>query len=497
MSPAPSRERRRANRVASVKVEIALALCLCCSTIAHAQTATPETPSAAPPTAQPSTPVVVTPNVADLEQRLAAQEARLQQQDARLQRQETRLQQQELRTREPLFGFSSEGFSLNARLFQLRLRALIQADARAYFDTDATPLPDQFLMRRVRPIIEGTVGDVVDFKIVPDFGQGSALLYDAYVDIRPWRYVALRVGKFKTPFGLERLQNDANMAFNERGLASDLVPDRDIGASLHGDLAGGIFLWELGIFDGALDNNGANQDGDTNDGKDVIARLFAHPFRVFRSPLGRDFGLGVAASWGKQHGTAALPGVGPYKTTGQNTFFSYLNDSTAVKPTVIAIGTRYRLSPQLYWYVGPVGLLAEYVYSSVTVSNFLNGQPPRVTLAHQAWQAEVQVVVTGEHAGYNGVKPKHPFNPRRLDFGALELAARYGQLDIDPKSFPMFADPTKSASSAREWGVGFNWYLLAPVKIAVDFERTTFHGGAGKGDRRPENALLGRVQLSF
>jgi phosphate-selective porin OprO/OprP len=451
-------------------VETLLALCFCGATLAHAQTATP--------------------SIADLEQRLAAQEARLQQQEARL-------QQQEARTREPLFGFGSEGFFFGGRLFQLRLRALIQADARDYFDTAATPLPAQFLMRRVRPIIEGTVGDVVDFKIVPDFGQGSALLYDAYVDIRPWRYIALRVGKFKTPFGLERLQNDANMAFNERGLPSDLVPDRDIGASLHGDLAGGTFLWELGIYDGALDNNSASQDGDTNDGKDLVARVFSHPFRVLHRAAVDNLGLGVGATWGKQHGSASLPGVGAYKTTGQNTFFSYFFDSTAIKPTVIAISDRYRVSPQLYWYVGPVGLLAEYVYDATTVSNFLNGAQPRKTLVNQAWQTELQVVVTGEHPGYNGVKPKHPFNPRRLHFGALELAARYGQLRIDPATFPAYADPTKSANAALEWGVGFNWYLLSVVKIAVDFERTTFHGGAGKGDRRPENALVARVQVAF
>ena len=125
--------------------------------------------------------------------------------------------------------------SATKTFFQVRLRGLIQADARAYFDTATTALPDQFLMRRVRPIIEGTVADIVDYKIVPDFGQGSALLYDAYIDLRPFRWVALRVGKFKTPFGLERLQNDANMAFMERGLPLMLVPDRDIGASLHGN----------------------------------------------------------------------------------------------------------------------------------------------------------------------------------------------------------------------------------------------------------------------
>ena len=165
---------------------------------------------------------------------------------------------------------------------------------------------------------------------------------------------------------------------------------------------------------------------------------------------------------------------------------------------MIAISDRWRVSPQLYWYVGPVGVLAEYVYSAVTVSNDLGGAAPRKMLANQSWQVEAQIVVTGERPGYNGVKPKHPFNPLRKQFGALELAGRYGQLRIDPATFPTFSDPAKSASAALEWGAGFNWYLLDQLKVAVDFERTTFTGGGGKtGDRRPENALLGRVQVSF
>ena len=494
---------------------MALAAVFCCVTSARAQTAN-DAHEATPSDAHEATP---TPSISDLERRLAAQEARLRDQEARLRDQEARLRDQDARLhaaehtqaattvrpppREPAFGFSNDGFYLGAKSsFQIRLRGIIQADARAYFDTGTTAIPSQFIIRRARPIVEGTVADLLDFRIVPDFGLGQALLYDAFVDIRPWRFIALRVGKFKSPFGLERLQNDAFLMFAERGLPSDLVPDRDIGASLHGDLAGGAFLWEVAAFDGALDNNGANQDGDTNDGKDFVVRLFGHPLRPLRSPWVYDLGVGAAASYGKQHGTASLPGVGSYRTTGQNVFFAYLFDSTAIRPTVIAISDHYRFSPQLYWYVGPFGLLAEYVYDSVTVSNSLAGAAPRTTLVNQAWQVAVAGVLTGERAGYNGLAPRRPFNLRKLHFGAVELLARYGQLVIDPSSFPMYADPTKSAGSALEWGVGVNWYLLDNFKILIDYERTTFHGGGGQrgaftGDRQPENALFARTQVFF
>jgi len=452
------------------------------------------------------------PDVREIEQRLAAQEARLQEQDARLKAQEARLREQQAQLQQqqqvvrpppppptPFWGIGPDGLFIGPKeTLQVRIRALLQADGRAYFDTNAQPIPDQFVIRRARPILEGTIANFVDFRLQPDFGQGTAVIQDAFIDVRLWPFLALRGGKFKSPFGLERLQHDAVMAFMERGLPSDLVPDRDVGASLHGDIASGSLLYELAVFDGTTD--GANTDGDSNDGKDVVARLFSHPLRVLKKDIVKNLGLGFGATYGKQHGTAANPNLPIYKTTGQITFFSYLFDPTAIKPTVIAIGNRYRLTPQLYWYAGPIGLLAEYVYSATTVTTNLGTTQPRTTLAHQAWQIEAQAVLTGEHAGYNGVKPKRPFSLKKRHFGALEVAARYGELRIDPTTFApiAYADPTKSASQALEWGVGINWYVTDMVKLVVNYERTTFKGGAsGGGDRRPENLFAGRLQVYF
>jgi phosphate-selective porin OprO/OprP len=122
-------------------------------------------------------------------------------------------------------------------------------------------------------------------------------------------------------------------------------------------------------------------------------------------------------------------------------------------------------------------------------------------------------VLTGEDASYNGVIPRHPFNPRVHDWGALELLARFGALNVDPDAFGKnptaagvrFADPTKSAQNAREWGVGLNWYLNRNLKFVLDYDRTWFSGGAGSEtataytivNREAEQVLIGRVQFTF
>jgi phosphate-selective porin OprO/OprP len=68
-----------------------------------------------------------------------------------------------------------------------------------------------------------------------------------------------------------------------------------------------------------------------------------------------------------------------------------------------------------------------------------------------------------------------------------------------------FADPTKNARDAREWGVGLNWYLNRNVKWVFDYEQTDFNGGAGTEtsstfhiENRPtERIAFSRIQVLF
>jgi phosphate-selective porin OprO/OprP len=111
---------------------------------------------------------------------------------------------------------------------------------------------------------------------------------------------------------------------------------------------------------------------------------------------------------------------------------------------------------------------------------------------------EASYVLTGEHASYDGLVPDHPFNPSDGGWGSYELTARFGELDVDPLTFPTFADPNKSVQGLHAWAVGLNAYLHRTVKLSFNYERSTFIAAAGASARRsPENALLGRLQVSF
>ena len=124
-------------------------------------------------------------------------------------------------------------------------------------------------------------------------------------------------------------------------------------------------------------------------------------------------------------------------------------------------------------------------------------------------------IITGEDASYGSPNPSHPFNLDTGDLGAWELVARYSELNVDDNTFipagtgntavqqaRSYADPTVSISKASAWATGINWYLNRNLKLALDYEQTSFNGGWGNGtgivlDRPTERVLSSRLQIAF
>jgi phosphate-selective porin OprO/OprP len=341
----------------------------------------------------------------------------------------------------------------------------------------------------VRPIFEATAYKYFGLRLMPDFGNGQTVLHDAYVEAKPTAALNLRVGKFKPPIGLERLQSATDVRFVERGLPTSLVPNRDVGVQLSGDLAQARVQYQVGAFDGAPD--AAIVDGDASTGKDVVGRLFLRPFAANASAP--DLGFGIAGSSGTEQGTLTATGLGAYRTTGQLALFRYRGDGTVPTP-VLAAGRRTRVSPQGYLYVGPVGVLAEYVRTTHNVRRATNS----AALTNQAWQVSAGWVLTGERESYTSVTPHHPLDGSKSGgLGALELVARYGALTTDASAFPTYADPATQARHARAVGVGLNWRLTRGLLFAADYERTQLEGPDAAVVRSTEHAVLTRLQLGF
>jgi phosphate-selective porin OprO/OprP len=382
--------------------------------------------------------------------------------------------------------------------FLMNIHGYIQADGRFYLGNE-TAAKDTFLMRRVRPIIEGTVFERFDYRLMADFGSGNvssstpgnnAILDDAYVNARPWQQFQVQVGKYKSPVGLERLQSTAELLFIENGFPTQLTPNYDVGVEVHNTLFDTPINYAIGVFNGAAD--AASEDIDTTDeGKDVVGRIFFQPFLRTENSVLSKLGFGVGGSAG--HHSGPLPS---YKTPGQQTFFSYAN-------TTSAQGLQYRVDPQFFYYWGPFGVIGEYIVSSQEVKSSVAGRPAQ-RFNNTGWQVEGSYFLTGDKNWFRSTsrhlfQPDSPLNFHGDGWGALELVARVGQLSLDRDAFPSYV-AAGSAREATEFGVGLNWYLNSNLRLYLDYEHTRFDGGSqakGAVTAGDENAVLGRVQVSF
>ena len=411
----------------------------------------------------------------------------------------------------PKISIGEEGFSFATANgdFALRLGGVLQVDSRTFFDNPATDGAGGLLLRRARPYLQGTVFQDFDFLFVPDFAPTAGpTIFDAFVNYRYSPALQLLAGKFKVPVGLEQLILDRNVIFNERSLATDLVPNRDIGFALHGHLLGGGLRYAAGIFSGTVDG-GNSPNADFADDVAFAGRLFVLPFVRSSVTVLQKFGFGLSGSYESLSipNTSGLPsntgGTLPgYFTDGQEQFFAY---NPADKAVVVASGQHSRLSPQAYYYVGPFGLMGEYVISDQEVARTVVAPFSSAHLWNTGWEVTGSWVLTGEHASYNeDVTPRRPFNPVNGTWGALQLVGRYMELNVDPAAFPMFSDPLTSARSADAWSVGLNWYWNRNILWKVSFSHTWFEGGGGAGTtapatvtRKSESVLFTRFQLAF
>jgi len=338
---------------------------------------------------------------------------------------------------------------------------------------------DSWLFRRVRPTLEGRVGSVA-FKIMPEFAEDDADLVDGYVD---WNFdpqFALRAGQFKPATTLERLQSASALVFNERAFPTELAPNRDRGLMLYSSWLDRRLGLELGLTSGTADGRTAtNSDVDGEPELNVRAFFEAVP----------GIGFGLAGTWGEKfsdndqrsasssNANAFLP---RYRSPAQSTIFQY-------RTGVLADGDHTRLIPQAYAYVGPFGLMAEYIVSEQDLSFGAVSQE----LANSAAQLTGVWAITGEDESYKGIKPIN-------SYGAVELALRWSRLEIDHDAFDLgFADPLTAVSEANQWSVGLNWTITQNLKALTSYSQTDFDDGSPGGDRDDEKLVFTRIQLNY
>ena len=127
------------------------------------------------------------------------------------------------------------------------------------------------------------------------------------------------------------------------------------------------------------------------------------------------------------------------------------------------------------------------------------GTVATVKLKHTAWQATGSFFLTGEKNSFGAPRPKKPFDPkagtlRRARAGRALQRAQHRRRDVPD----LRQSATSSPSKAKAWAVGPQLVSRASrSRSSLDYEHTTFTGGAATGDREagelrrhPRPALL-------
>jgi phosphate-selective porin OprO and OprP len=110
----------------------------------------------------------------------------------------------------PKITLGDQGFAFRSAddNFGVQVKGLLQVDSRTFFNDAGIVGNDSILLRRARPILQGTVFRDIDFLFVPDFAGSTPQIFDAYINYRYTPELQFQAGKFKSPVGLEYLEPD-------------------------------------------------------------------------------------------------------------------------------------------------------------------------------------------------------------------------------------------------------------------------------------------------
>lgn len=375
--------------------------------------------------------------------------------------------------------------------FKFRLGTLLQPQGRFFIET-----PDDtstFLMRRARLIIDGTVYRNFDFVFQTDLlasglnNSTSTTVQDAFINARAWDWLQFRVGRFKSPIGIERWQSAHARWFTDMITTTYLVPNRTIGGMVHGRVYGGVADYWAALVNGEPNGGSSNFSSDGQNTKEFQGRLQLTPLaKTDWEPL-KQLSFGAGLTYAPQ-----LNGLGRYGTANQQQFFAY--NSATVSDTASRPGEQVRVVPNATYFWGPFGAYGEAAWTTTGVRNGNNS----ANLNDFGWQVAASYVLTGEDNSFRAIRPKRVFNPSAGTWGAVQVAARVGQLTVDSNTFPIYANPDTSSRETTTFGVGLNWILNENVKLTLQYDYTTFLGGAPNGGNAPENnAITTQVQLFF
>ncbi len=353
----------------------------------------------------------------------------------------------------------------------------LQADGR-WLSGARQPMPDGFVLRRARFIVDAALPSGWHLRLQPDFGQGRVLVQDAFVGLERGD-VLLRAGRFRPNYGLERVQSSSTLLFPERSLINSLAPSRALGAQLRWTrgawtLATGGFRTPIGTDAAAIDTDG-DVEATIGSGHDLLLRAAWSWRRVARY-----VDLQTSLLDGRERGTLESPAMARILTVGQQPIAAFRNDGTAAG-TVVASGTRRRVSVGTIVGTGRTMLALEG--AMLSQRGALNGSDGTVTTMGYVLRAG---------RVWNGRQlPSQEIVPASAR-GAIEAGLRVAALGNWGDGAGALLS-TRSDRRVASAGLALGWVPGSLTRLSVAYDITT----TDRLRHVLEHALMLRVQQAF
>jgi phosphate-selective porin OprO/OprP len=398
--------------------------------------------------------------------------------------------------------------------FTFKPRGVLQVDyatfnerAGGYQFNDGTDI------RRARFGFEGTAYKRFKWRLDAEYVKQSVNILDAYVSYVINPKLSITVGQHKAPYGLEANTSDVNNTFMERSLGSTVFgavgAERRIGLSFayNTDKLNAT----VGVF-GSGEAITRNNDtaaavtvssttnlptvtnaraGTRNESAGVNGRITFDPIL----DTGRVVHLGASAYHVTNFaGNAVTLADRPNSRVDGGNLISVALRGAAATPTTAQTGVKSGtyLGGEGAIVYGPFSVQGEYGHLSLDQY----GTAP--TLDFSGFNIFASVFLTGESRSFKGgkvdkLKPFKDFDPANGKWGAVELAARYDQLDLTDPSLALPTSPTNSNQGGRKahtWTGAVNWHLNPNFRASFNYTRFT---GRYSGLVAPTAALQSQV----
>jgi len=370
--------------------------------------------------------------------------------------------------------------------WSLRLYARAQVDAR-HFSPDELA-SDTFSMRRARIGVIANFYEDFTLRIEGEYsGDGTSTgtytkMNDGYLDYTHFKPAMIRVGQFKSMYGLERSQGAMDINFMERAMTESLLGSVfDRGVMLHGAPLNGMY-YNLAYVNGTGQN--VDESNTKTDNKDWSLRVVGN-LAQWVGWKDSVVHVGGFHAQGKQAAGALVPKL---KTEGRGVEFFKVTD-------VLSETDRTLNGFESAVAYGAVKYQGEYIRANFSGTGFDRDM--------SAWYASLQWLVTGEqyasmykNGAFSGIVPTNNFRYGNGGWGAIELGVRYTRFDASDFN-TVLANTTDYTDGAGAWTLGTKWIFNPNAQIQLNYVRTNFDTPITTRNIDHENAMNMRVQFDF